>query len=199
MAERREGAIEARKAALRARMRARRAELTPARRARAGAAIAAQLAEAPELSRAGRVALFAALADEPDTRPLFDWLRARGHETVFPRCAAGRRLELFHVEAWEELGRGRYGVLEPVAGRSRVAVPELDLVLVPGVAFDAAGRRLGRGAGYYDRTFATAARGAPPLFGVAFAFQLVEAVPAGDLDRRVDAVVTDEALVRVAD
>jgi 5-formyltetrahydrofolate cyclo-ligase len=101
------------------------------------------------------------------------------------------------VGTWEDLVPGRYGVLEPAPEREPIALSELQLVMVPGVAFDAEGRRLGRGGGYYDRTFPVGAAG-PVLVGLAFAFQLVEAVPAGPLDRRVDAVVTEQAIIRVA-
>jgi 5-formyltetrahydrofolate cyclo-ligase len=71
------------------------------------------------------------------------------------------------------------------------------VVIVPGLAFDAAGRRLGRGAGHYDRAFPAGRQGAPLLVGVGYAFQLVDEVPAGPHDRRMDVVVTEEREVRV--
>ncbi len=68
---------------------------------------------------------------------------------------------------------------------------------MPGVAFDRRGRRLGRGGGHYDRVFPPATA-APLLLGVAFSFQLVDAVPVGPADRRVDGIVTELGIVRTA-
>jgi len=188
--------LELTKAALRERIAIGRRALPDERRSRAGSAIAGRLVRVPEFARAGTVGLFAALPDEPDTRPLFDQLRARGAAVHFPRCAAGRTLEWCRVDTWEDLCPGRYGVREPAPGLESTPNTWMELVLVPGVAFDRAGRRLGRGGGYYDRSFADS-RGGPVLFGVAFAFQLVDEVPVGRLDRRVDAIVTEEAIIRV--
>jgi 5-formyltetrahydrofolate cyclo-ligase len=109
---------------------------------------------------------------------------------LMPRCAAGR-LEFAPVERWEDLRPGRYGVLEP-ASEALVLGPA-DLVVVPGLAFDLAGHRLGRGAGYYDRTFAGRSR-RPRLVGFAHAFQLLDAVPHGAGDCAVDAVVTEAGI-----
>jgi 5-formyltetrahydrofolate cyclo-ligase len=197
---RRDEALEARKVALRKQMARQRRLLSDALRIRAGVGIASRIAGLREFEGVQHVALFASLPDEPNTRPLFDQLRQRGcaiHFPRSPRSAAGGRLEWYRVEAWEELRAGRYGVFEPSPLREPTALTELELALIPGVAFDATGRRLGRGGGYYDRTFPTGTAG-PVLVGVAFAFQLVETVPAGPLDRRVDAVVTEEAMIRVA-
>ena len=76
-----------------------------------------------------------------------------------------------------------------------LSVPQPQMmVLVPGLAFDDGGGRLGRGMGYYDRSFEGCVRGAPWLLGFAFAFQIVERVPMESLDRRVDGVVTEVGL-----
>jgi 5-formyltetrahydrofolate cyclo-ligase len=97
---------------------------------------------------------------------------------------------------WEALRPGAYGVLEPPADSAAIPLGAGDLVLVPGVAFDAAGYRLGRGKGYYDRSFARPRGGAehPLLLGVGYEFQVVAVVPHGVRDRRLDAVVTERAV-----
>ena len=95
---------------------------------------------------------------------------------------------------WSELRPGRYGVLEPPAQAAVIRPEEGDLVLVPGVAFDRAGNRLGRGQGFYDRAFPASAPRPPLLIGVAYQIQLVDAVPHAETDRRVDAVVTELGL-----
>jgi 5-formyltetrahydrofolate cyclo-ligase len=72
-----------------------------------------------------------------------------------------------------------------------------DLVLVPGIAFDAQGYRLGHGLGCYDAAFPPGAASPPLLFGVAYEFQIVESVPHGSRDRRVDAIVTERTIRRI--
>jgi 5-formyltetrahydrofolate cyclo-ligase len=158
----------------------------------AGRAVAEALEASDAFRSADPVALYAALPDELPTRPCFEALRARGARVLLPRVGEGRVL-LFHaVERWEQLHPGRYGVLEPPEG---AAVPpgSAGLVLVPGVAFDREGHRLGRGGGHYDATFPPGTA-APPLFGVAFELQVLASVPHGSEDRRMDAIVTERGL-----
>ena len=87
-------------------------------------------------------------------------------------------------------------MLEPPSGAA-VRPAAGDVVVVPGVAFDRAGGRLGRGRGYYDRAFPVGEADAPRLVGFAYAVQLVEHVPCDSRDRRVDAIVTEEGVHRV--
>jgi 5-formyltetrahydrofolate cyclo-ligase len=178
-------------------MRALRRSVSQSDARRASEAVTRRLLALPEMQRAERVALYASWRDELPTHALFDSVRELGVPTLFPRCLPDDSLCFAAVERWEELVPGRYGVSEP-EGEALPLRPG-DLVVVPGLAFDRAGRRLGRGAGHYDRTFPVGAEGAPFLVGVGFAFQQVEAVPAGSADRRMDAVVTDrEAWAAVA-
>ena len=165
--------------------------------AAAGRMVAAQLQTAPELAAAGAVALYAALPDEVPTRACFEGLRRRGLICAFPRVEGRGALGFYRVDAWEELRPGRLGIPEPPASAPRSAPGPGDVVLVPGVAFDAQGHRLGRGAGYYDAAFPPGAASPPLLFGVAYEFQVVESVPHGSRDRRVDAIVTERAIRRV--
>ena len=126
-------------------------------------------------------------------RPLFDAIRRAGEVPLMPRMR-GRRLEFVAVRDWADLRSGALGVLEPFAGRVAQRLVPGDVVVLPGLAFDGMGRRLGRGQGYYDRTFATAAP-TPLLIGAAYDFQLVDRVPHGSHDRRVDAIVTERGMV----
>lgn len=90
----------------------------------------------------------------------------------------------------------RHGVREPAEGRC-VAIDEIDLFIVPGIAFDASGARLGRGGGYFDRFLAhTAARQRSVRCGICFDFQIVDTVPAAPHDVHLDAIVTDRRLIR---
>ena len=182
------------KAGLRERLLAARRALDPGEIERAGTQAAGFVAEAREFVRAGTLILYAATPDEMPTRPLFERALQAGKRTLFPRCLPEGRLEFVLVEDWEQLAPGRYGLLEPEPGLPCGSFGVEDLAIVPGVAFDRAGHRLGRGQGYYDRAF-PAGGSAPALFGYAFELQIRESVPVGPLDRRMDAVVSERGLV----
>ena len=113
----------------------------------------------------------------------------------------------FHRADAGPLTPGRLGVSEPAATAPEIPLDELDVVIVPGLAFDAEGRRLGFGGGYYDGVFgefgnvgdfgSSGASGRrPALIGLCYEFQLVARCPAGDGDVPVDLVVTDARVVR---
>jgi len=172
----------------------RRRAVPPAEAMRVASRIAALLLAEPRVRSARRIALYAALEGEVPSRPLFDALLALGKPCLFPRALEPRALAFAVVADWSELRPGRYGVLEPPAQAAVIRPEEGDLVLVPGVAFDRAGNRLGRGQGCYDRAFPPAAPRPPLLIGVAYQLQLVDAVPHGETDRRMDAVVTEQGL-----
>ncbi len=98
------------------------------------------------------------------------------------------------VTSLDSLVTHRHGIMEPPEDAPTVPVEELDLILVPGVAFDEKCRRLGRGGGFYDRFLATV----PPLVktcGVAFEAQMVRSVPMDRHDRALDAVITESRLI----
>ena len=166
----------------------------PDEAARVASRIVAQLLADPAVRSARRVALYAAHGGEVPSRPIFDALQERGVPCLFPRALEQHALAFAVVADWSELRPGRYGVLEPPA-QAVVARPEEgDLVLVPGVAFDREGNRLGRGQGFYERAFPASAPGSPRLIGVAYQIQLVAALPHTETDRRMDAVVTELGL-----
>jgi 5-formyltetrahydrofolate cyclo-ligase len=91
---------------------------------------------------------------------------------------------------------GRFGLIEPEETAPKVAPRDLAVMIVPGMAFDAAGRRLGFGGGYYDGVLAGArASGRTAIIGFAYDFQIVDEVPSGEGDMPVDFVVTDERVL----
>jgi 5-formyltetrahydrofolate cyclo-ligase len=172
--------------------------VAPAAAEGAAERIASRLLAEPAVRRARRIALYAALPDEVPSRPLFVALRSLPASLLLPRVRGERELAFAVVSDWSELTPGRYGVLEPPVSAATIEPEEGDLVLVPGVAFDRAGNRLGRGKGVYDRAFPCGAPRPPLLMGVAYAIQLLAAVPHSRSDRRMDAVVTERALHWVA-
>jgi 5-formyltetrahydrofolate cyclo-ligase len=186
-------AIAAEKAALRAEGRRRR--LDAARRlADAPARLAAHVAGAVALPPKSVVSGYVAMPDEIDPAPLLADLRARGHLTALPVVVA--RDAPLAFRAWapgEPLEPGVLGIPAPIVA-APVVVPHL--MLVPLVAFDAAGRRLGQGGGFYDRTLAGLRAGGAPLvaLGVAFSVQEFPALPAEPFDEPLDGIATEEGI-----
>ncbi|WP_242481941.1 5-formyltetrahydrofolate cyclo-ligase [Paracraurococcus ruber] len=139
------------------------------------------------------VAGFWPMGPEIDIRPLLLALQDRGHPVVLPVTPKrGQPLTFRRWRPGEPLARGRFGTQHPAAGET--LAPEF--LLVPLLAFDRAGRRLGYGAGYYDRTLA-GLPGAATL-GCAYACQEVPEVPAGPEDVALQAIATEAGIIRRA-
>jgi 5-formyltetrahydrofolate cyclo-ligase len=192
--------IEASKTAVRNAMAQRRAEIDPRRASEVGLAMADILSDNPEWMRGQRIGLFAGLADEPDTRPILTLIQRAGKEVFFPRSRADGGLAMARLEDGSDLVPGRFGILEPPQDAPCSSLLELDLVFIPGVAFDRYGGRLGRGGGFYDRALAGArVLSGPRRLGVGFAFQMVARVPVLDHDQAVHGILTEEGLARSMD
>jgi len=179
---------------LRRALRARRRALGPAQQAAASAAVDAVVAALPAFRRARRIGFYLAHGGELDPAPLRRRAQQLGKGCFLPvlHPLGHRRL---HFVAWREgepLVRNRFGIPEP---RLRRPVPawSLDLILVPLVAFDARGNRLGQGAGFYDRTLAFRRRGRrhPRLIGLAHSFQQLPLLPAAPWDVPLDGIATE--------
>jgi 5-formyltetrahydrofolate cyclo-ligase len=183
--------LSSRKAAQRKALRRARAVVPLATRRRAARSAARHLARLARTAGARHVAAYLSLAEEIDTAPLIARLRRQGCRVYVPKLA-GARLRFAPLRG--VLRANRFRIAEPVgAGRP----PRLDLIVLPLVAFDADGRRLGMGGGYYDRLLARQRPARRPLrVGLAFAAQEVPAVPAGAGDARLDAVVTERGARR---
>jgi 5-formyltetrahydrofolate cyclo-ligase len=186
------------KDALRARMVALRAGTDPAAREAASRAIAARLSELPAWRSARTVALYAPLGAEVDTREIARLAVAAGKRLAWPRLARSGRAMEFACCAPAELVPGPARALEPPASAPALAGASIDLVVVPGVAFDPRGGRLGRGRGHYDATLAGLPASVARL-GVAFDAQVVEGIPAEPHDVPLDGVVTETRVLLAAD
>jgi 5-formyltetrahydrofolate cyclo-ligase len=180
----RELKAEARRAAL-----ARRAGCDPA----LGARLAAHVLEAAPPPAGAVVAGFWPMGPEIDIRPLLLALAGRGHPIALPVTPKrGLPLGFRRWRPGEALARGPMGTSQPAAGEEL----RPDWLLVPLLAFDRAGRRLGYGGGYYDRTLALLP-GATAI-GCAYAAQEMAEVPAGPEDWRLDAIATEAGVIRIA-
>lgn len=188
------------KAAARAAARARLAALTPDARAAAAARVARAVWTLPEMSAARTLLLFAALPGEVATAEIAAEAARRGITVTYPRCLPETRgLALHHVTDAAHLRAGAYGIAEPDADLCPIVpLEEIDVALVPGLAWDRAGTRLGRGAGYYDRCFALP-RWRALRCGLFFAAQEAQQrLPAGPWDAPLEAVITEREVWRRA-
>ena len=142
-----------------------------------------EVLDLPEWQDASTVMMYCALPGEVDLTPL---LGVDGKRIVLPLVSGNDLLLKEYVPG--SLVPGYAGIMEPSSNAPDVASDEIDLVLVPGVAFDRCGRRLGRGKGYYDRTLKSLDC---KKVGVAFSWQIVDAVPVDEWDLPMDILVVD--------
>ena len=163
--------------------------LSPERRTAAAARARALLQRQNVWQTAKTVLLFAPLPEELDVWPLVSAALASGKQVALPRyvAASAEYIACWVREPEKDLEPGQYGIRDPNEGCTIAPVLRLDLLLVPGVAFDLHGRRLGRGRGHYDRVLA-AARGT--TCGVAFDEQIVREVPVEPHDVHLNCILT---------
>ena len=143
------------------------------------------------------ILLYAAFGSEADLSALAEKAQAQGKTLAYPVCGEAYSLTAAvpGPDGWE---MGQYGIRTPILTKSRLLAPEeLDLVLVPCTAFDAACRRVGMGKGYYDR-YLPRCQNAVTL-GVAFEVQRVERAAADPHDRQLDSYATEEKIYRGTD
>jgi 5-formyltetrahydrofolate cyclo-ligase len=193
-------AAKAARKALRSSLRAKRRAVTPELRAKAARQVARNVDRVFRLRPGLRVAIYASFREELDSAPLIALARRRGCRIFLPRIDT-RTISMKFVEALAGAREttNHLGIVEP-QGTQPIKARWLDLVLLPLVGFDARGMRLGMGGGYYDRTFAyrnrhVAWRG-PRLVGVAYSFQQVSSIGREWHDVPLDAVVTEERVIR---
>jgi 5-formyltetrahydrofolate cyclo-ligase len=165
----------------------------------AEAALALRALGLPELADARTVAAYVSVGREPGTRALLDALRARGVRVLLPVLRADDDLDWAVYEGPGHLVPAKRGLLEPDGERLGVdAVLDAEAVLLPGLAVDGRGMRLGRGGGSYDRVLGRleAAGATPALAVLLYDHEVVERVPEEPHDRPVRAVVTPAGVRR---
>ena len=138
------------------------------------------------------LALYAAKGSEVETGLIDAAARRAGFRIVYPRVVEGDRVLAFHEVQRDELVSSRFALFEPRAEMQQVALGDIAAFVVPGLAFDRAGGRVGWGRGHYDATFAQARMDALRI-GLAFECQLVDRVPREAHDAVVHFVITEAA------
>jgi len=187
------GGVAAEKAALRRRLLAGRARLSADQRAAAARALRDAVLELPQAQMAGTIAAYYSLASEPDTHGLVYALWKRGSYVLLPLLRPDADLDWASYEGPDSLRPGPRGLAEPAEPpRGTDAVARADLVLVPALAVDRGGVRLGRGGGSYDRALARVGPGIPTI-ALVYDGELLDEVPADDHDQRVRLVARPSA------
>ncbi len=143
------------------------------------------------------VALYAPKGSEVDTAALDHALRTAGARVAYPRVVDGQRELVFREVTPGELVPSRFGLREPLLEHAEVALADIDVFCVPGVAFDRDGWRIGWGHGHYDATLSRVPRA--HCVGLAFDAQLVDDIAHDPHDARMHAVVTEAHTYRVGD
>lgn len=177
---------------LRHRLRTRRKETSVLFQTQCAHTITRTLLQQSWFQCAKHIALYTSFDGEVPTEGLLQQALQLGKYCYLPTLV-GRHLHFAPIDAQTSLTPNRYGILEPVTSTPLLSGNDLDLVLMPLVAFDLKGYRLGMGGGYYDRTFQKKG-GRPILVGLAYDFQKVSFVPHTGLDIKLHAVVTERQL-----
>ena len=160
--------------------------------------IAEKLYALPEYKNASSILFFLSFGSEVDTRPMVEETIERGKIALAPKTVSKtRKLLLSQILDWDkDLAPGVYNIPEPRSEALRLVDPEtVELVIVPGVAFDRRGNRLGYGGGYYDRFFMQLRKNTP-LIALAFELQIVSSVPVDYWDRLVDLIITEKDVIK---
>lgn len=154
----------------------------------AAEAVFSRLENSAAFQLAEKILIYHSLPDELDTRRFLD--KWKNRKKFFLPRVNGVNLEILPYEE-SRLEIGSFHIEEP-SGDELHPVEEIEVIIVPGVAFDRKGHRLGRGKGYYDRLLQTAAA---TKIGVGYEFQLVEEIPVEPHDVRMDIIITENATV----
>lgn len=173
----------------------RRRSMTGAELSGKSSAICARLLALPQLQNAGLILSYMPTYDEADVGELNRRLAEAGKHVCYPVTAGGGLMSAYEPESPDAFAEKRYGILEPVIERSRRIEPaDIDAIILPCVAFDHQLRRLGHGAGYYDRYLPLCKKAVK--IAAAFSLQELEEVICDSCDVPVDLVVTEEKIYK---
>jgi 5-formyltetrahydrofolate cyclo-ligase len=188
------------KKALRKKIIALRDLLTPAEIKEKSALIAENLYSLPAYAQADKIMFFIDFGSEVSTRSMVEETIKRGKVALAPKALPETREMIpSQILNWDaDLAPGAYNIPEPCESALRPCKPEeIDLLIVPGVAFDLKGNRLGYGGGYYDRFFPLLKPGVL-LVALVFDLQIQPEVPVEEWDRRVDVIITEKRIIKAS-
>lgn len=178
------------KHALRAEMLARRGNLNPQFIDQAEAAMIPQVLAVPEVKAAPVVGLYWSFPQEMPTHQLFSRLKGAGKRLGLPRMTSREgAIDFAELEDPRSLELGPWKVLQPALSQPAIPLSSMSVLIIPGVAFDRKGRRMGWGKGFYDRLLE---KYEGYRLGLAFEFQLLEGIPQDPWDQSVHAIITEK-------
>lgn len=159
--------------------------------------IAGKLNELDVVKRAESLMCYVSFGSEVFTHDIINTWLSQGKQVCVPRVlkVKGKCMEAVKISSLEELEPGTYGVLEPTSGQKNIVSPDsIDVVIVPGCAFDLHKNRMGYGAGYYDRYLELISDNCLKV-GVAFDFQVMDEIPCDEHDIPMDIIVTEQRII----
>jgi 5-formyltetrahydrofolate cyclo-ligase len=185
------------KARLRKQMRAARRQLGPQAQAQASNALLSHALATSLFASGHRVAAYWAAGGELSLKPLLALLLARGVFVYLPRVVGDGEMHFFRFHGENFLALSQHGIFSPIVDAAGpITAHDIDVMLLPLLAFDPRGARLGQGGGYYDRYLQGISANKPLRVGVGFHFQALAQVPHATLDERLHAAITDQGVFR---
>ncbi len=159
--------------------------------------IVEMLNELDLVKRAELIMCYVSFGSEVFTHEIINTWLSQGKQVCVPRVlkTKGKSMEAVKISSLEELVPGTYGVLEPTSGQKNIVSPDsIDVVIVPGCAFDINRNRMGYGAGYYDRFLELISDNCLKV-GVAFDFQIMDEIPCEEHDIPMDVIITEQRII----
>lgn len=156
--------------------------------------IAASLISFPIVADAQTVCIYVSLPEEVDTGKIMEELFRQKKTVIVPKIFPHKRLKLFQIQSLTDLEPGVFNIPEPGLTCTEIDSSVIDLFIIPGVAFDRYGYRLGRGMGYYDRLLIDTWI---PKIGLSYSFQLIPRLPHAPYDIPMDVIVTEKEIIRI--
>ena len=137
---------------------------------------------------------FVSFKDEVDTHKFIMQALKDGKTICVPKVASKKEgMKTYKINSFEDLKEGYFGILEPKINCSEIYSHEIDFILMPGVAFDNCGGRVGYGAGFYDRFLSNMKKDVPKI-AIAYDFQFIDKVPTDELDVQIDGIITNSQI-----
>ncbi|WP_040215154.1 5-formyltetrahydrofolate cyclo-ligase [Clostridium polynesiense] len=153
-----------------------------------------KLFDIDEYKNAKNIFLFTSFGSEVDTHEIIRQALRQGKRVAVPRVNKETKLmEAKIIDNLEDMAEGYYGILEPSEAAEEMSPESIDLIIMPGVAFDLKGGRIGYGAGFYDKFLKEVSESTPKI-AIAYELQLIEEVPMESYDVRIDGVITEKRI-----
>ena len=154
--------------------------------------IASFVIDFPYYKRAEKIALYYPIQNEVKTEGIFTNAWENGKKACLPRID-GSILRFHEIDDHRSLTSGKFGIFEPTLESPEISTEDIDLVIIPGVAFDYSGGRIGYGMGYYDRTLKGVSR--ERIVALGYSFQVLERIPSTDADTSLGFVITERGII----